>query len=84
MLLHVIMNVCPLRYNMPSAGLPFPKLYAGYFGVVCFTVVVGNFLVCVFPGEIKFSSLLVKLSDTCLVLSAIWRSCDGKSGLKCR
>lgn len=69
---------------MPSAGLPFPKLYAGYFGVVCFTVVVGNFLVCVFPGEIKFSSLLVKLSDTYLVLSAIWRSCDGKSGLKCR
>lgn len=47
-------------------------------------VVFGNFLVCVFPGEIKFSSLLVKLSDTCVVLSAIWLSCDGKSGLKCR
>lgn len=69
---------------MPSADLPFPKLYVGCFGVVCFTVVFGNFLVCVFLGEIKFRSLLVKFSDTCLVLSAIWLNCNGKSGLKCR
>lgn len=68
---------------MPSAGLRFPKLYAGCFGMVCFTVVFGNFLICVFLGEIKFRSLLVKLSDTCLILSAIWLGCDGKSELKC-
>lgn len=69
---------------MPSAGLPFPKLYTGCFGVVCFTVVFGNFLFCFFPDKIKFRSLLVEFSDTCLVLSAIWLSCDGKSGLKYR
>lgn len=68
---------------MPSAGSPFPKFYAGCFGMVCFTVVFGNFLVCVFPGKIKFRSLL-KLSGTRLVLSAIWLSCEGNSGLKCR
>lgn len=69
---------------MRSAGLPFPRRYAGCFGVVGFTVVFGNFLVCVFPGKIKFRSLLVKFSDTCLFHSAIWLSCDGKSGLKCK
>lgn len=54
------------------------------FGVVCFTVVFGDFLVCVSPGKSKFRSLLLKLLGTSLVLSAIWLNCEGRSGLKCR
>ena len=37
------------------------------------------FLNCVLTGEIKFRFLLVKLSDACLALSAVWLGCYGKS-----
>lgn len=44
----------------------------GFFGFV--------FLNCVLTGEIKFRSLLVKLSDACLALSAVWLCCYGSWG----
>lgn len=52
--------------------------------VGCFGVLFVWFFNCVLTGEIKFRSLLVKLSEACLALSAVWLSCYGKSGLKYR